>query len=353
MFDSVSAESMRTYPANADHPLVSAVIPTCGRPDFLLGAVRSVLKQTWPKMEVVVVVDGPDPATEAQLQLLHDARICAVFLDHPCGGSDARNAGVRAARGEWIAFLDDDDEWLPEKIHRQMRAVAAMPDWFPVVSCRVIAQSPSLSRVLPPRTYEAAQPVGDYLFCRHGLRDSGGLLQTSTLLASRELLLAVPFQSGLPMHQDWDWAIRVTAHKGVGLRMLPQPLVLWRVEDHRTSVGRSPDWRASLAWIRRIRPLISQRAFSWFIAIQCAWRVQASRAGISARLALLWLYLVHGQPELRSFLLFVVFGCIPTALRKKLSLLMKRIALPSDPTPGLQLAFVRPSASTVLRRTSR
>ncbi len=352
MLDSLS-ESMRTYPANADHPLVSAVIPTHGRPDFLRSAIRSVLKQTWPKMEVLVVVDGPDPATEAQLELIHDTRIRALFLERPCGGSEARNAGVRAACGEWIAFLDDDDEWLPEKIERQIRATAAMPDWFPVVSCRVIAQSPTTSRVLPHRAWQAPEPVADYLFCREGLSDPGGLLQTSTLLAPRELLLAVPFQPGLPMHQDWDWMIRVAAHKGVGLRMLPQPLTLWRVEDNRASVGRSPDWRASLAWIRRIRPLISPRAFSWFIAIQCAWRVQASRAGLSARLALLWLYLVHGQPELRSFLLLLVFGCIPTRLRKSLSLLMKKLTLSPESTSGLQLAFVRPSASTVLRRTSR
>jgi glycosyltransferase involved in cell wall biosynthesis len=344
---------MRYYPANADCPLVSAVIPTRGRPGFLLGAVRSVLRQTWPKIEVVVVVDGPDPATEAQLDLVHDSRVRTVFLDHPCGGSDARNAGVHAAKGEWIAFLDDDDEWLPEKIERQMRAVRSMPDWFPVISCRVIAQSPSVSRVLPPRVRQASEPVGDYLFCREGLRDPGGLMQTSTLLASRELLLAVPFQTGLPMHQDWDWTIRVAAHKGVCLRMLPQPLVVWRVEDKRASVGRSPDWRASLAWIRRIRPLISPRAFSWFIAVQCAWRVQASRAGLRARLAMLWLYLVHGQPELRSFLLFFVFGCVPAGWRRKISALVKKVSSPSEPAPGLQLAFVRASASATLRRTSR
>lgn len=343
---------MRYFPANADCPLVSAVIPTRGRPGLLMGAVRSALRQTWTKIEVIVVVDGPDAETVAQLELVRDGRVRTLLLERPSGGSEARNAGVRAARGEWIAFLDDDDEWLPEKIERQMRAAGAMLEWFPVVSCRVIAQSPTVSRVLPPRTYEAPQAVGDYLFCREGLRDPGGLLQTSTLLAPRELLLAVPFEPGLPMHQDWDWVIRVSAHKGVGVRMLAQPLAVWRVEDDRTSVGRSPDWRASLGWIRRMRPLISARAFSWFVAVQCAWRVQASAAGVSARLALLWLYCVQGQPEFRSLLLFFVFGCMPGRVRKALSSAMKRVAMRSDPTPGLRLAFVREPASAALRRTS-
>jgi len=344
---------MRFYPANADCPLVSAVIPTRGRPELLLGAVRSVLRQTWTRMEVIVVVDGPDAATEAALEQVRDARVRTVLLERACGGSDARNAGVHAARGEWIAFLDDDDEWLPEKIERQMRAVAAMPEWFPVVSCRVIAQSDRSSRVLPPRAYEAGEAVGDYLFCRRGLRDAGGLLQSSTLLASRELLLAVPFQTGLPMHQDWDWVIRATAHKGVGLRMLSQPLAVWRVESGRATVGRSPDWLVSLAWIRRMRPLISRRAFSWFLAVQCAWRVQASRAGLSARLALLWLYVAHGQPEMRSALLFLVFGCVPTGLRKRMTALVKGMSPASEPASGLRLAFVRQPGAAALRRTSR
>ena len=344
---------MRHYPANADCPLVSAVIPTRGRPGFLAGAVRSVLRQTWPRMEVIVVVDGPDAATEAQLERVRDPRVRTLYLERPCGGSEARNAGVRMARGEWVAFLDDDDEWLPEKIERQMSAARAMPEWFPVVSCRVIAQGRSSSRVLPLSVYRAAQPAGDYLFCREGLRDPGGLLQTSTLLAPRELLLAVPFQAGLPLHQDWDWVIRATAHAGVGLTMLPQPLAVWRVEDSRASVGRSPDWRASLGWIRRMRPLISPRAFSWFIAIQCAWRLQASREGLSARLALLWLYLVQGRPELRSALLFLFFGCVPAGLRKRLTLLARKMSLRAEPAAGLRLAFVRQPAAASLRRTSR
>jgi hypothetical protein len=135
--------------------------------------------------------------------------------------------------------------------------------------------------------------------------------------------------------------------------MLSQPLTVWRVEDGRETVGRSPDWRASLAWIRRMRPLISARAFSWFIAIQCAWRVQASRGGLNARLALLWLYLVHGQPEFRSALLFLVFGCIPGGMRKRLNSLIKALSLTPEPAQGLQLAFVRQPASAALRRTSR
>jgi glycosyltransferase involved in cell wall biosynthesis len=205
---------MSIHPPMSDYPLVSAIIPTRDRPALLACAMRSALRQTWPNLEVIVVVDGPDPLTEADLQTFADPRLRVIFLDERRGGSDARNSGVRAACGEWIAFLDDDDEWLPDKIAQQMRAAHAMPDWFPVVSCRLIAQSPTTSRVLPLRTYEQPQSIADFLFCRTSLRDPGGVLQCSTLLAPRELLLAVPFKSGLPMHQDWDWLIRVAAHKG-------------------------------------------------------------------------------------------------------------------------------------------
>lgn len=331
-------------------PLVSAVIPTHGRPDLLAGAMRSALRQTWPRMEVLVVVDGPDAATAALLAGFDDPRLRVLFLEEPRGACDARNAGVRAAQGEWIALLDDDDEWLPDKIEQQMRVIRAMPDWFPVVSTRVVARSPSATRVLPARPYGCPQAIGDFLFCRDGLRDSGGLMQTSTLLASRDLLLAVPFQSCLPMHQDWDWLIRVASHDGVGFAMVRKPLTVWRIGDARKTLGCKPDWEFSLAWIRSVRPLISPRAFSWFIAVQCAWRAQASHAGLLNRLRLLRAFLREGRPELRSLAAFAGFSLIPGRARQ---LLRDRLACSSGSSSGaagLRLVSSRTPNHPLLRK---
>ena len=333
-------------------PLVSAVIPTRGRPHLLVGAIRSALRQTWSRMEVIVVIDGPDRETADALDRIIDPRLRTILLPEPCGGSEARNAGVRVARGDWIAFLDDDDEWLPEKIERQMHTAHAMPDWFPVVSCRLIAQSPTTSRVLPLKPYQAPQPVAEFLFCRSSLRGPGGVMQTSTLLAPRDLLLAVPFQSGLPLHQDWDWLIRVTSHQGVGLFMLPQPLTLWRVEDTRSTVGRDPSWQRSLSWIRSIRPLVSPRVFSWFVAVQCAWRVQCSHAGPRARLTLLRAFLFEGNPGLRSFLSFLIFAFVPMRLRQSLRKGIHGDRTQKDAGPGLRLVSSRRPVVPVLRKSS-
>ncbi len=336
-----------------DRPLVSAVIPTRDRPQLLACAVRSALRQTWPNLEVLVVVDGPDPATEAQLETITDPRLRVLFLAEQRGGSDARNAGVRAALGEWIAFLDDDDEWLPRKIECQMRTARAMPDWFPVVSCRLIAQSPTTSRVLPLVPYQSPQPVADFLFCRTGLSDPGGVIQSSTLLAPRELLLAVPFESGLPMHQDWDWLIRAASYKGVGLNMVHQPLSIWRVDDPRATLGRRPDWQFSLSWIRRSRTLISPRAFSWFVAIQCVWRAQAAHASPIGRFVILRAFFLEGAPELRSFLSFLIFALVPTRLRRSILGIIRKLRHESSSgPPGLRLVSARNPIAAVLRKSS-
>jgi glycosyltransferase involved in cell wall biosynthesis len=332
-------------------PLVSAIIPTRGRPALLAGAVRSALRQTWRRMEVVVVVDGPDAETAAYLEGMTDPRVRVLFLEAAWGAGDARNAGVRAAQGEWIALLDDDDEWLPDKIEQQMRAVRGMRDWFPVVSTRVLARSASAARVLPAKPYHWPQSIGDFLFCRSGLGDSGGVMQTSTLLAPRDLLLAIPFQSGLPMHQDWDWLIRVGAHEGVGFAMVRKPLTVWRVEDGRATVGQEPDWEFSLAWIRSVRKLISPRAFAWFVAVQCAWRAQASHAGVGVRLRLLRALLGEGRPELQSLAAFAGYSLVPGRIRRWVRDRLARYRGSAGAAGSLRLVYRRTATQPVLRRS--
>src|SRR5688572_11583153 len=85
---------------------VSAIIPTRGRPELVVRAVRSALAQTYKDLEVIVVIDGPDPATEKTLEQSADKRLKVIVLSDAIGAAQARNIGATSARGGWIAFLD-------------------------------------------------------------------------------------------------------------------------------------------------------------------------------------------------------------------------------------------------------
>src|ERR1700712_2915091 len=99
---------------------VSVVVPTRGRPSVVVGAVASALDQTVPPHEVVVVVDGPDDESVAALEALQDPRVRVHVHERRRGAGAARNTGVRLAEGVLVAFLDDDDRWLPTKLQRQI-----------------------------------------------------------------------------------------------------------------------------------------------------------------------------------------------------------------------------------------
>src|SRR5262245_46128581 len=102
------------------HPLVSVVIPTHNRPQFLAEAIASVRAQTFVNYEIIVVSNGESEANRRTSHALAMAQRCIYIALDKGGASIARNAGIERAAGEWIAFLDDDDLWLPEKLGRQL-----------------------------------------------------------------------------------------------------------------------------------------------------------------------------------------------------------------------------------------
>lgn len=300
--------------AGASPVTVSVVVPSRGRAEAVGRAVASALLQADVALEVIVVLDGPDPASEALLAGCPDQRLRVVVLPASVGGAQARNIGVDAARGEWIALLDDDDVWLPGKLQRQLAAAGAQARC--IVACRVIARSPRGDAVWPRRLPAVGEALGDYLFDRREPFLGESLLQSTMLLAPRALFREVPFQAGLPRHQDWDWVLRATrAGAGVPVVFVPEALAIWHVEDARPTLSGSHGWEDSLAWARQVAPTLSPRAFAGLVlTVTSPFAAREGARGAFWRL--LHEARAHGRPRALHLALHGAFWLVPPGLRR-------------------------------------
>lgn len=296
---------------------VSVVIPTRNRPQFVVKAVASALEQDFASLEVIVVMGGEDRQTSLVLRAIPDARLKVMDLAVNMGGAEARNTGVRAARGDWIAFLDDDDEWLPHKLSRQMVAARQSAALWPVLSSRMIVRRPSYDSIGPLRSYDSAKPLSEFLFCRKPLRDGPYAMQTSTLMMRREMMLAVPFRHGLKRHQDWDWLLRAERVPGVEFRVVNEPLAIYRTGDGRKTLGSAQDWEFSMHWGAEMRGFFSAKAYAWFLATECASRAVKSRAGLKTYAEILRRFVFDGRPSVGSATVMASFLGLPRAWRER------------------------------------
>jgi glycosyltransferase involved in cell wall biosynthesis len=300
-----------------ENTLITAVIPTRNRPNLVRRAIASVRAQTYESIEIVVVIDGPDDATRSALATISDQRLRVVALDKSVGGSDARNVGVQNAHGEWIAFLDDDDEWLPSKIEKQLALAAHAPEPYPVISGQLIAKSPYGDFIWPRRFPSDGEPISEYLFNRKTFFRGEGQLQTSMLLTRKSLMELVPFTSGLRKHQDFDWYLRVSQTPGTRFYFVPEPISNLYLEEGRDSITARPDWRFSLDWLRASRERMTRRAYAGFISTQLA--PEASLQGAwAAAPKLLWEMFRRGQPDYMDVSMFAAMWLMRPSFRRTL-----------------------------------
>lgn len=304
---------------------VSVVIPTRNRSTLLKRAIESALNQTRPPLEVIVVVDGPDQETSAVLACLCDGRMRVFELDDAVGGAEARNIGVQHAAGKWVAFLDDDDEWRPNKLEKQMAVAETAEHCSPIISCKVLARRDDRTDVWPLKSPET--PHSEYLLRRRRIRYGEGLLQTSTLVARRELLLEIPFRKGLRKHQDWDWILRSTERKGARILFIEEPLAIWNLDNKLKRVSEQNDWRCSLDWIHSVKHLVTRKAYASFLAHSVT--RQAAAAGAWRVAPLLFMEMMeHGQPGVLDLALFLLPWLLPKQLVRLLrSMLMNHSAI--------------------------
>ena len=124
VLEGLSGVGWRMITQEKTDPLVSAVIITHNRKDLVQGAIASVLNQTYPNIELFVVDDASADGTKELLQKrAREEGFNYIYIPQAesKGGNHARNIGIQKSHGEYIAFLDDDDEWLPEKTEKQVK----------------------------------------------------------------------------------------------------------------------------------------------------------------------------------------------------------------------------------------
>lgn len=200
------------------HPRVSVILPTYNREATLGAAIQSVLDQSFRSFELIIVDDASSDATEQLVGSIDDARISYLRHQNNSGGSAARNSGLKAAKGELLAFQDSDDRWLPEKLERQVAQLDANPE-IGLVWCPYTRSEPNGGSTLhPARSMQC--PRGE----AHSALLEKNFIGTPTIVARRACYERCGgFDEALPRFQDWDWVVRVAEQFSID--HIDEPLV--------------------------------------------------------------------------------------------------------------------------------
>jgi glycosyltransferase involved in cell wall biosynthesis len=186
-------------------PTVSVVIPTHNRDRFLKAAIQSVLNQTFQDFELIVVDDASTDRTVEVVQSVADTRITYIRHETNKGGAAARNNGIRNACGQYIAFLDDDDEWMKDKLRRQVKLLDHSPREVGVIYTGYEVIERDTGRIL-----RVSLPTKRGNLCKE-LLGSNCLGSTSSILMKRDCVTTAGlFDEALPSFQDYDLWIRIS-----------------------------------------------------------------------------------------------------------------------------------------------
>ena len=239
---------------------VSVVVPVYNRRDLLVDAIESALKQSFPPEEIIVVDDGSEDGVETIDFPAIDPRIRLIRHERNLGGSAARNTGIDAAIGDWVALLDCDDQWLPGKLERQIAEIQGSnsSDRFFVCSNTFVAHGDGAVLSHNKRPPERDENIAEYLMVENAA------LQTSTLLIPTSIAREVRFRDGLRRHQDWDFVLRLIA-TGVDWRYIDEPLSVYYLgPDQRRVSLREGAVSDTLAWFKQAKDLLTPRAMQTY-----------------------------------------------------------------------------------------
>ena len=214
-------------------PIVSIVMPAYNVAPYIQETLDSVFAQTFTDFEVVIVNDGSPDTVELERALGPYMNRIRYIKQENRGAGAARNEGVRAARGEFVAFLDADDLWMPDYLKEQLKFLREQKCDLVCADALHFGDSPLAGMTYMEAFMENAPPTGEVTFL--GLVGAEQSLITSGVLARREPILQVGlFDEGLRNSQDFDLWLRLVRH---GSRLAYQRRVLLRYRYHENSLS--------------------------------------------------------------------------------------------------------------------
>jgi glycosyltransferase involved in cell wall biosynthesis len=274
---------------------ISVVIPTFNRSHLLTRAIGSVLNQTHPATEIIVVDDASLDDTSARIAEYAGAvPLIYTRLERNGGGGVARNAGIRKAIGHYIAFLDSDDSWAPDHLRILLETAAVQAGHFAVASSALVQGRKT--RVLPGRRYPQARSIAAKL---HFVTTAELAFQTSTMMMPRATALEFLFDPHLRRYQDWDLVFRLIENN-VALTLLPRATTIY----HPAKAGNISSTRSnlpSLRFIAKHRSMMSRKTMARFVALQIM-RRRGSRTRLIRHLVLA---LLLGGMSLRESIFYM------------------------------------------------
>ena len=197
--------------------MVSVIIPTHNREQTIKRSILSVLNQSYNNIEVILVDDGSNDNTVNVIHSINDSRVRVIVLDSNNGACRARNIGVANSRGEWIAFQDSDDEWLPEKIEKQLSFMESGNYDFSFCQGYLILLNGQ--RIKSPK--DSYGTMADRNWYHVLMTDFP--VSTQKFMCRRKVLKKIGFDEELCKSQDKDFALQVAHDFKVGY--LAEPLV--------------------------------------------------------------------------------------------------------------------------------
>jgi glycosyltransferase involved in cell wall biosynthesis len=203
---------------------ISVITPTYNRPGLLKNSINSVLSQTYSDFELIVIDDCSSDNTPGVLEGFQDERLKVIRNSSNKGIAAVRNIGVASSQGKYIAFLDDDDEWLPDKLEKQIRIMEDGSESLGCVYSGCLTTGPDGSEIVSTSIPRYRNKVLNELLLENFITTS------TTLVKKSSIEKAGLFDEDIPYGEDYDMWIRIA--EDFRFDFAPEPLTKYRIHPN-------------------------------------------------------------------------------------------------------------------------